>query len=291
MSMEDDLGWEYFGPDPEASPRMMEHMDWHNDPANQNKQGNYGERFLLFHKQFVDKFDVFRQTKGLIPVSAWDPTTPIPASLSHDHVLMMARDTDNPYAVNPHCKTPTWATSAGGADHDPIHGYTKLAQFQSLDELGRSIDSGWHGTVHNTIGGDMSMFHSPIDPIFWRWHKWIDNIRASWVAINAVSNFNHFNAAASVVQILFGVTNDAPGVVIGPDGVPHHVPGGPGDPVWKQLSSASRDVLIGLAVGELGSMVSHAETRVGIQKMSTHLLNMNGGNVFSRNLDAEGRLR
>jgi hypothetical protein len=94
-----------------------------------------------------------------------------------------------------------------------------------------------------------------------------------------------------VVQILFGVTNDAPGVVIGPDGVPHHVPGGPGDPVWKQLSSASRDVLIGLAVGELGSMVSHAETRVGIQKMSTHLLNMNGGNVFSRNLDAEGRLR
>jgi len=64
MSMEDDLGWEYFGPDPEASPRMMEHMDWHNDPANQNKQGNYGERFLLFHKQFVDKFDVFRQTKA-----------------------------------------------------------------------------------------------------------------------------------------------------------------------------------------------------------------------------------
>ena len=65
MSFEDDLGWEYFGADPMTSPRMQEHMDWHMDPQNQHRTGNYGERFLLFHEAFVDKFDAFRMTKGL----------------------------------------------------------------------------------------------------------------------------------------------------------------------------------------------------------------------------------
>lgn len=49
MGFECDLGWEYFGPDPMNSPRMQEHMDWHTNPANKNKLGNYGERFLDFN--------------------------------------------------------------------------------------------------------------------------------------------------------------------------------------------------------------------------------------------------
>lgn len=291
MSMEDDLGWEYFGPDPENSPRMTEHMDWHEDPQNQNQTGNYGERFLLFHKQYVDKFDAFRNTKGLLPVTPWDPTTPIPPSLSHDHILMMARDTDNPFAVDPSCRTPTWATIAGGADIDPVHGYTQLSQFQSLDELGRSIDHGWHGTVHNTIGGDMSMFHSPIDPIFWRWHRWVDRIRSSWVLITSGPNLGHLKAAA-VVKILFGITNDAAGIYIGADGKIHRVPGGPGDPpIWTVLSPAARDTLVALAIGEMAGMVTNAETRVEIQTLSTRLMrnHVQANNVFAKKLDKEGK--
>jgi Common central domain of tyrosinase len=288
MSFEDDLGWEYFGQDPENSPRMKEHMDWHEDPKNQNQTGNYGERFLLFHKQYVDKFDAFRATKGLLPVTTWDPTTPIPASLSHDHVLMMPRDTDDPYSVNPSCKTPTWTTLAGGSDVDPIHGYTHLSEFQSLDELGRSIDAGWHGTVHNTIGGDMSMFHSPIDPIFWRWHRWVDNIRGSWVLLNSLPNVNK---AAAVMMILFGITQDGPGIWIGPDGKPHRVPGGPGDPpVWRELSPRLRDALIGVAVGELAGMVTHVETRAGIQILATRLLQPHAENLFAKDISAKGKV-
>ena len=273
MGFEDDLGWEYFGSDPMMSPRMTEHMDWHTDPVNRNRTGNYGERFMSFHKQFIDKFDVFRQSKGLLPVSAWDPATPIPAALSHDHILMAGRDTSNPYSVDPHCKTPTWATVNGGSDPDPNFGYTKLSQFQSLDEFGRSIDSGWHGAVHNTIGGDMSQFHSPIDPIFWRWHRWIDGIGAKWSALKSPTHIDRFNSAASLVKILFGVTNDGPGVVIGPDGVPHHVPGGPGDPAWTKLSPASRDALLSLAINELGAQHSNVEFRQNIQLMSERMLN------------------
>lgn len=254
MATEDDLGWQYFGPDPENSPQMMAHMDWHNAPENQNQTGNYGERFLDFHRDYVAQFDAFRKTKGYLPVSGWDPATPIPPGLEHPHTLVAARATSDPYAANPACKTPTWATIAGGTDTDPLYGYTKLGQFQSLDELGRSIDDGWHGTVHNTIGGDMATFMSPIDPIFWRWHKWIDNIRAAWALQARLPDFTRFEA---FVRILFGVVNDAPGVVWGPHG-PHRVPGGPGDP-WQQLQGPMRELLVGVLLTELSHAVASRE--------------------------------
>lgn len=57
----------------------------------------------------------------------------------------------------------------------------------------------------------MSQFHSPIDPIFWRWHKWIDNIRAAWVACRL--RWIEVNEAL-VIRILFGGVNDAPGLGI-----------------------------------------------------------------------------
>jgi hypothetical protein len=268
MGFECDLGWEYFGPDPMTSPRMMEHMDWHNAPENKARTGNYGERFLVFHQQFIGKFDLFRATKGLLPVTGWDPSTPIPAALSHDHVLTAPRATDNPFLVDPHCKTPTWATVTGGIDVEPLYGYTNLCQFKSLDELGRAIDNGWHGTVHNTIGGDMSQFHSPIDPVFWRWHKWIDNVRAAWAA--CWSRFVRFNEAL-VLRILFGGVNDAPGLGLTPGGTPVPIPGGPGDPVWTLLSPAARNVAAGLVLQQVASMVSDEAVKAQIEKLSAGL--------------------
>jgi hypothetical protein len=250
MATEDDLGWEYFGDDPEQSPAMMEHMDWHNAPENQNRTGNYGERFLIFHRDYVAKFDQFRIGKGLLPVSGWDPATPIPADLAHPHVLMQARSTSDPYSVNPFCKTPTWATIAGGADLDPLYGYTKLGRFQSLDELGRSIDDGWHGTVH----------------------KWIDNVRRAWELSRHIIDFHRF---AAVGRILFGIINDAPGVWIGPDGRPHPVPGGPGDP-WRDLSPAARDLLVGAALHELGQVVSQKDLRDQVSRVGTALVKASG---------------
>jgi Common central domain of tyrosinase len=203
LQPEEQLVREYFG-DPKGehtekeimkTERMMKHMEWHQDPANRDRSGNYGERFLSFHKQYVEEFDNFRISKGLPRVSSWDPSTPIPARLAHEVPLMTTKDalhprgglrnTDNPYSVDTLCKTPSWLTFSGGSDPDPIYGHTALWRFASLDQLGRAIDAGWHGRVHNTIGGDMREFHSPIDPIFWPWHKWIDEIRSQWASWNA----------------------------------------------------------------------------------------------------------
>jgi hypothetical protein len=73
-------------------------------------------------------------------------------------------------------------------------------------------------------------------------------------------------------RILFWVINDAPGVVIGPDGKPHPVPGGPG-PVWNQLSSLQRDQLFGSAVRELAGLVHSKSARKSLQDAASHLHN------------------
>jgi hypothetical protein len=285
MATEDELGWEYFGQDPENSPRMQEHMDWHNAHENKPtvKSGNYGERFLIFHRDYVGKFDAFRIGKGLLPVSGWDPATPIPANLDHPHVLMSARDSSNPAAVDPGCVTPTWATLAGGSQHDPLYGYTKLTQFQSLDELGRSIDDGWHGKVHNTIGGDMMSFMSPIDPVFWRWHKWIDGIRAAWDMAQHQLMFRIPNIAA-VIRILYGGVNDAPGLGLTPGGTPVPIPGGPGDPLIRVLQPAVRDALTAALIREVSFTLHNVELRAQAEKLGASALK-----VASRQLQAESR--
>jgi Common central domain of tyrosinase len=174
--------------------RMMKHHHWHMDPANMSRLGNYGERFLLFHKQYIEEFDNFRISKGHLRVSSWNPSTPIPDRLAHEVPLMAKdeyhpkgglRDTNNPYSVDTLCKTPSWLTFSGGSGPDPIYGHRALWQFASLDQLGFAIDAGWHSKVHNTIGGDMQQYHSPIDPIFWPWHKWIEEIRSQWTSWDA----------------------------------------------------------------------------------------------------------
>ncbi len=56
------------------------------------------------------------------------------------------------------------------------------------------------------------------------------------------------------VRILFGVANCGPGWVIGPDGKPHPVPGGPGDP-WLRLSGKERNELAARAIQEIAALM------------------------------------
>lgn len=58
----------------------------------------------------------------------------------------------------------------------------------------------------------------------------------------------------AMVQILFGVVNDGPGVVIGPDGNP--IPEGPWDPTAIRLSAEYVDWLTGMALTEFSKIIS-----------------------------------
>ena len=58
----------------------------------------------------------------------------------------------------------------------------------------------------------------------------------------------------SFVRVLFGVINDAPGVVIGADGKPHPVPGWPPD-AWAVLREPERNELVGAAIQQMAELM------------------------------------
>jgi len=97
----------------------------------------------------------------------------------------------------------------------------------------------------------------------------IDATALGYTYDSAVISIPHLPLTA--VRILFGVTNDAPGVVIGPDGRPHVVPGGPGDPVWTQLTHVEKDRVLASALLELSHLASNATVRADIQKAAKAL--------------------
>jgi hypothetical protein len=156
------------------------HHKWHSETL--RSRPDYGIGFLTFHRGFVRHYDEWRLAHGYAVVVPWDPGTPIPADVPHP-----GRKTEDPSAEDPLCRRPVWLTAEGGADgaRDPDFGASKLAEFTSSNQLGRSIDSPtsprWHLRVHDTVGGD---FGHPtklvLDPIFWRWHKFVDDIWAEY---------------------------------------------------------------------------------------------------------------
>lgn len=153
---------------------LDEHEAWHqmHGPGGMTGPGS-GEHFLAFHRTFIGKLEDNLRSQGkntYVPLPRWNPFDTIPAEFSHP-----GRNTSNP-----RIPLPSWATQAGGSDRDPIFGYTSLGQFQSSDELGRSLGDNFHGSVHGTIGGDMNSFISPRDPIFYPWHAFLDDLWSEW---------------------------------------------------------------------------------------------------------------
>ena len=82
-----------------------------------------------------------------------------------------------------------------------------------------------------------------------------------------------FDLPLSYVRILFGVINDAPGWVIGPDGKPHPV--GPGDP-WRQMSVADRNQLVALAINQAAGLITNKVARKTIQGVAGKLIGKSG---------------
>ena len=73
----------------------------------------------------------------------------------------------------------------------------------------------------------------------------------------------------SFVRILFGVVNDAPGWVIGPDGKPHPVPG---PEPWLRLSKVDRDNLAALAIHQAAGVMADKKMAGQIQKVAAKLV-------------------
>jgi hypothetical protein len=146
---------------------LNEHLFWH-----QSHGSGSDDHFMFWHRYYLRWLEDYLGAQSAdfsSPVPYWPSNTPIPSELSAGTV-----DT------TPNVTPPSWTTMAGGTTSAPFFGYTSLGQFKSTAELGRAIGASYHGTVHGTVGGTMATFSSPLAPIFYPWHGYIDHIWAEW---------------------------------------------------------------------------------------------------------------
>lgn len=146
---------------------VADHLAWHSSHGSGSD-----DHFLVWHRYFIRWLEDYLGDQGMdvaSPVPFWPSNSPIPPELN--------AGTAN---QDPKVMPPTWTTLAGGATPDPAFGYTSLGRFKTTGELGRAIGLSYHGQVHGTVGGTMSTFSSPLAPIFFPWHGFVDRIWAIW---------------------------------------------------------------------------------------------------------------
>ncbi len=152
---------------------VEEHEAWHSTHGSGGVQGpGSGLDFIRWHRYFIRKLEDYLGRQGVhhyVPIPYWPSNMQVPAELA-------AGVNDTTPGVNP----PSWTTVQGGVSTDPLFGHTRLGQFRSSDELGRAIGAGYHGSVHNALGGVMSTWASPQAPIFYLWHGYLDHLWELW---------------------------------------------------------------------------------------------------------------
>jgi hypothetical protein len=151
-------------------------------------------RFLTWHGEFVRRFDLWRQEFGYNRVAPWYPGRPLPSGPQFDADAGLRQ----PYVADDN-RIPTYYTLVGGSASDA--GRTKLADYAALDDFTSSFEFSYHANVHCNIGtsplggnffesggpgfGSMCFASSPKDPMFWRWHGFIDLLYRNYCALHS----------------------------------------------------------------------------------------------------------
>lgn len=181
----------------------------------------HGELFIYMHAQMLARYDAELASWGLDPVEPWDTAAwsqPIPSG--HDPIGLGAqftrRETDAGLPgqwiqLLEDLQSPIDGALANGqavrndgttVDLDPIIvGEMIEAAAPQTTELDTGRDATYEG-LHNTGHGVLAalapapggVMNNPVvairDPIFWRWHKHIDNLAASWADAQTPNPFD-----------------------------------------------------------------------------------------------------
>ena len=168
---------------------LKQHRQWHSDYRfNSPAYNNKGDLFFDFHKLYLVHFDKWRKTFGYSPIESWNPGTPLPTDVQYDHANR------GPSYISE--KLPSWFTmhpGIDGPDRIPIglpcetadrpgpdfpSVQDELIDFEPDQELlGCVLTHPYHNLRHVAIDGDMSdPAQAPRDPIFWRYHNYIDEV-------------------------------------------------------------------------------------------------------------------
>ncbi|HLN00856.1 MAG TPA: tyrosinase family protein [Bryobacteraceae bacterium] len=172
-----------------------EHIFWHQS-VHDLPSFPVWMRFLAWHGEFVRRFDLWRQEFGYNTVAPWYPGTPLPSGpqFDADAGLRLTYVADNN-------RIPTYYTITGGTTPDPAGSQLKLSDYATLDDFTHSFEFTFHGQVHCNIGvslgtffetsgagyGSMCNASSPKDPMFWRWHGYIDLLYRNYCSFHPTS--------------------------------------------------------------------------------------------------------
>lgn len=167
-----------------------EHYYWHaNWQALAANPGNWA-LFLPWHNYFLRRFDEWREAFGYPPVAPWYPGRPLPTGTEFDHAASLRQTYIGDDPIN---RIPTWFTIAGSPTLTGPTGAKKLADFPNLKAFSDDFEFSYHGDIHCTIGvwtasfGSMCNSTSPKDPVFWRWHGFIDRLYRNYCALKSLS--------------------------------------------------------------------------------------------------------
>lgn len=159
---------------PEKGRVIDYHMEWHQVASTRLLP------FLPWHREFIGRYNAWLAEFGYPPVVPWYPGTPIPTGTDINHTPRLG-------SYNPDTnRVPTWYTMAGGTGDDPGASGTqkRLFDYSSLTQMSNALEFSWHGTVHCNVGpggfGGMCDYSSPKDPLFFRWHRFVDLVYESF---------------------------------------------------------------------------------------------------------------
>jgi hypothetical protein len=209
---------------------------------------NRGVDFLNFHHNFVQKVFQWFNTQPAQYRSQYDlsPWFAIPTELKTDPAT-------------------GWSSIDAGYEQRIV---TFSPPFSGEDDFGSYVEN----TIHNNYlhGACAVHYNDPnigspmtapvISTWFYKIHGLVDNWWASYKGHLFAETLNRRFAAS--VRVIFGVVNDAPGVVWGPNG-PHPVD--PWGPLVASVSPEIKQAVIGMALKTLSGGLSHE-----LIKESTH---------------------
>jgi hypothetical protein len=176
---------------------IPDHLDWHAINGSGGTAGpGSGTAFLGFHRAMMNDFRMF--AFGEVNGRTWLPMSTtgqvIPAGLDDASSALWVSGFSSQYIPRANSSLtnygiPAYLTVAGTANANwpstiNIDGttYSKIGDFKDLDTLGRAIGAQYHGSLHGDVGGTMSTFYSPADPIFYAWHGLLDSLADVWLA-------------------------------------------------------------------------------------------------------------
>lgn len=178
------------------------HAHWHSTYDYQSRNDRQGELFFYMHRQMLARYDAERRAAGLPTVHAYDDFSKPIASSYHRNLgsIMIARPRNendtvaHKDAMEQLSMLKSIREDIEAGKYDPAQPGNMQAEINGITLLGTIMDGStthsagspyydYHGKGHEYIedigsgGGAMGSFKTSImDPVFWEWHKGIDNI-------------------------------------------------------------------------------------------------------------------